>query len=160
MKKNIRYIKYSHGRKKRAMYAKILYDYMATNALDFICNFKNYKEIVIKKAYELKTDPDDVPELIESIDNFLRIIGETSNNLDELYLTKEVQFQEDNERIHDKNLIKTIALKIGFKDAVDNPEKYLKRYIEEIHTDTEKKEKEIVCFLERVFQNATIINTL
>jgi len=78
----------SFGKKQKAVGAKRLYDYIANEGLEFINTFNKYKKTIIKKAYELKADSYDVPELKASIDHFLTVIGEPlldiSDNSDSL----------------------------------------------------------------------------
>ena len=61
-------------RKTRVKNCIILYDYLL-NALDFLKKHTTFTEIVIKKAYHIKSNAGDVPEIVQSIDNFLRAFG-------------------------------------------------------------------------------------
>jgi len=58
-----------------------MYDYLTSDALDFVKKNTVFKQVTIKKAYELKSDGYDIPELIESIDNFLKTIGAPLNEI-------------------------------------------------------------------------------
>lgn len=61
-------------RKQKEEICKRIYDYLLHNALNYVNKTQKFKDTVIKKAYELKSEG--IPELIQSIDNFLTAIGE------------------------------------------------------------------------------------
>ena len=54
-----------------------LYDYLATQALNFTLENLDVKNIAIKDAYLLKIQYIDFPELQNSLNFFLHLIGET-----------------------------------------------------------------------------------
>ena len=61
----------------KAIHAKILYDYLACQALNFVMRRLHFKDVAIQKAYELKITCTDFHELQNSLNYFLITIGET-----------------------------------------------------------------------------------
>jgi len=61
---------------EKEIYIK-LYNYLATQALNFTLENLDVKKIAIKDAYLLKTQYIDFPELQNSLNFFLHLIGET-----------------------------------------------------------------------------------
>ena len=61
---------------EKEIYIK-LYNYLATQALNFTLENLDVKKIAIKDAYSLKIQYFDFPELQNSLNFFLQLIGET-----------------------------------------------------------------------------------
>ena len=61
---------------EKEVYIK-LYNYLATQALNFTLENLDVKKIAIKDAYSLKIQYIDFPELQNSLNFFLHLIGET-----------------------------------------------------------------------------------
>ena len=61
---------------EKVKYAKILYDYMTHEALDFIFENLTFKSVAVKKAYELKNESFEFPDLENSLNFFLISIGD------------------------------------------------------------------------------------
>ena len=63
------------GRDVRAMASKILFDYLAGSALEFVKNHPKFKDTVIAKGYELKRDAPEKVKMVESINRVLTALG-------------------------------------------------------------------------------------
>ena len=59
----------------KAIHAKTVYDYMTTEAFNFVIQHPLFKSVAIKKAYDLKIQCDDLPELHNSLNCFLTAFG-------------------------------------------------------------------------------------
>lgn len=86
----------SIGRKEKAICATIIYDYMAEKALNFLKKSPLLMDIAIKKSYELKSDGNDLPDLMKSINNFLKTIGAPLNDPNKNYEDDECPYCESN----------------------------------------------------------------
>lgn len=69
----------SVGKKEKAKLAKILYDYMTNESLDYIKGYEKLKKIAIQRAYYIKRECKDFPELTKSLDAFLTAVGAPLN---------------------------------------------------------------------------------
>ena len=63
-------------KKEKGEICKRIYEYLQHKALNYLNETPKLKGIVIKKAYELKSDVPSLTELMQAIDNFLTAIGE------------------------------------------------------------------------------------
>lgn len=68
----------------KAIHAKTVYDYMTTEAFNFVIEHPLFKCVAIKKAYDLKIQCDDLPELHNSLNCFLTAFGSPLNKVDEV----------------------------------------------------------------------------
>jgi len=66
----------------KAIHAKTVYDYMTTEAFNFVMDHSLFKGVAIKKAYDLKIQCDDLPELHNSLNCFLTAFGSPLDNID------------------------------------------------------------------------------
>lgn len=66
----------------KAIHAKTLYDYMTREAFNFVIYHQHFKDVAIKKAYDLKIQCDDLLELKNSINCFLTAIGSPLDEVD------------------------------------------------------------------------------
>ena len=66
----------------KAIHAKTVYDYMTTEAFDFVIQHPLFKGVAIKKAYDLKIQCDDLPELHNSLNCFLTAFGSPLDKVD------------------------------------------------------------------------------
>ena len=68
----------------KAIHAKTVYDYMTTEAFNFVMDHPLFKGVAIKKAYDLKIQCDDLPELHNSLNCFLTAFGSPLDKVDEV----------------------------------------------------------------------------
>ena len=60
----------------KAVHAKTLYDYLTSQALNYVMRHPHFKDVAIEKAYELQITCTDFHELQNSLNCFLIGIGE------------------------------------------------------------------------------------
>ena len=65
----------------KAIHAKTVYDYMTTEAFNFVIQHPLFKSVAIKKAYDLKIQCD-LPELHNSLNCFLTAFGSPLDKVD------------------------------------------------------------------------------
>ncbi len=63
------------GLEARGAAAKILFDYLSGEALEFVKNHKKFKDVVISKAYQLKKEAPELTALVASMDRVLTALG-------------------------------------------------------------------------------------
>ena len=73
--KCIKAVEDSVGKKEKAKLAKILYDYMTNESLDYIKGYEQLKKIAIQRAYYIKRECEDFPELTKSLNAFLTAVS-------------------------------------------------------------------------------------
>jgi hypothetical protein len=66
----------ARGRDARAAITKILFDYLAGSALEFVKNHQKFKDTVIAKGYELKQEAPEKTGMVSSIDRVLTALGQ------------------------------------------------------------------------------------
>jgi hypothetical protein len=64
------------GRDAKAAVAKILFDYLSGEALEFVKNHEKFRKVVIEKCYELKTEAPERTKMVESCNRVLMGLGE------------------------------------------------------------------------------------
>jgi len=67
----------------KAVHAKTLYEYLATEGLTFVLDHQHFKGVAIKKAYRLKIECDDLTDLHNSLNFFLNAVGAPLQETDE-----------------------------------------------------------------------------
>ena len=87
----------------KAMYTKILYDYMRVEGFDYVMRHQTFKVTTIKKAYELKNECSDFIELGNSLNGY---VVELENSLNSYLLAfgapleeLELELEEESEEI-------------------------------------------------------------
>jgi len=65
----------SKGKKESAAAAIHVFDYMRFNALKYVQKHTELKDVAIQKAYQIKSEGLDIPELVESVHNLLNALG-------------------------------------------------------------------------------------
>lgn len=125
---------FCRSKKEKAKYAIKLFDYIANDGLVIVHKSYKYKKSAIAKAYQLKLESDD-PELIESIDNFLNVLGLSLNPFTVIDTTG------------DSELVTEIASEIGLQISDKQNKEYLEYFREycfnnDVYTDSSEKKKE------------------
>ena len=125
---------FCRSKKEKAKYAIKLFDYIANDGLVIVHKSYKYKKSAIAKAYQLKLESDD-PELIESIDNFLNVLGLSLNPFTVIDTTG------------DSELVTEIASEIGLQISDEQNKEYLQHFREycfnnDVYTDSSEKKKE------------------
>ena len=75
IKKYINAVENGTNKREKAEYVKTLYDYMTNECKEFVLKHKEFKKSTINKAYSIKAECQEIPELIQSLDDFLTAIG-------------------------------------------------------------------------------------
>ena len=73
--KCIKAVEDSVGTKEKAKLAKILYDYMTNESLDYVKGYEKLKKVAIERAYYIKRKCEEFPELTKSLNVFLTAVG-------------------------------------------------------------------------------------
>ena len=116
-----------------------LYDYLLKE-LDFVKKHRRFKKIAIDKAYYLMARVDDVPEMIQSIENFLRAIGALHKVKDE---------HHESQQAHREHLARSLLMKKLFEKEklVFTPDIMYIYYNSEVQTVNVNRYKKMMLFI-------------
>lgn len=88
----------------KAIHAKTVYDYMTTEAFDFVIQHPLFKGVAIKKAYDLKIQCDNLPELHNSLNCFLTAFGSPLDKVDKVDTDKVDTDKVDTDEVDTDNV--------------------------------------------------------
>jgi len=75
IKELLKQVRDSKGKQEKAAAAIHVFNYMRFNALKYVQKHPDFEKIAIQKAYEIKSEGPDIPELVESVHNLLNALG-------------------------------------------------------------------------------------
>ena len=129
----------TNDRNTRVKHCIALYDYLLKE-LDFVKKHRRFKKIAIDKAYYLMARVDDVPEMIQSIYNFLRAIGALHKVEDE---------HHESQQSHREHLASSLLMKKLFEKEklIFTPDIMYIYYNSEVQTVNVNRYKKMMLFI-------------
>jgi hypothetical protein len=129
----------TNDRNTRVKHCIALYDYLLKE-LDFVKKHRRFKKIAIDKAYYLMSRVGDVPEMIQSIENFLRAIGALHKVEDE---------HHESQQAHREHLERSLLMKKLFEKEklVFTPDIMYIYYNSEVQTVNVNRYKKMMLFI-------------